>query len=78
MKMKNVQVKIKNTERKLKILEKMKDEFVKHHGEGEYKKKRIKLLRILVDAGDKDDVSNAAEKDDGNDDEPEEKNGDAN
>jgi hypothetical protein len=78
IKTKNTEKMIKNTERKLKMLEKMKDEYVKHNGEDAYEKKRIKLLRILLDAGDKmdDDESKVAGKDDDNADEPGERNDD--
>ena len=77
MKTKNAERTIKNTERKLKMLEKMKNEYVKHNGEDAYEEKRIKLLQILIDAGDEkddNDESKTAGTDDDNEDETGEKN----
>ena len=77
IKTKNEERTIKNTERKLKMLEKMKNEYVKHNGEDAYEEKRIKLLQILIDAGDEkddNDESKTAGTDDDNEDETGEKN----
>jgi hypothetical protein len=54
------------------MLEKMKNEYVKHNGEDAYEEKRIKLLQILIDAGDEkddNDESKTAGTDDDNEDE---------
>eukprot|EP01082_Thalassiosira_pseudonana_P012851 g11524.t1 g11524 contig57:9464-10532(-) len=76
IKTKNEERTIKNTERKLKMLEKMKNEYVKHNGEDAYQEKRMKLLQILIDAGDEkdDDKSKTAGTDDDDEDEAGEKN----
>ena len=55
--MKNVENKMKIAKSKLKLLEEMKEEYVKHNGEEKYAKKRATLMNALIDAGDEDDVS---------------------
>eukprot|EP00970_Alexandrium_tamarense_P001164 scaffold124_cov120-Alexandrium_tamarense.AAC.2 len=55
--MKNVESKMKIAKTKLKLLEEMKEEYVKHNGEEKYAKKRATLMNALIDAGDEDDVS---------------------
>lgn len=57
LKEKNVESKMKIAKSKLKLLEEMKEEYVKHNGEEKYAKKRATLMNALIDAGDEDDVS---------------------
>eukprot|EP01082_Thalassiosira_pseudonana_P002349 g1773.t1 g1773 contig11:36271-37404(+) len=49
--------KIKIVKTKLKMLEKMKEEYVEHNGAEKYAQKRAKLMNTLMDVGDEDDVS---------------------
>mgnify|MGYP006198631137 CR=1 FL=1 len=56
-KAKRAKDKIKIVKTKLKMLEKMKEEYVEHNGEEKYAQKRAQLMNTLMDVGDEDDVS---------------------
>jgi division protein CdvB (Snf7/Vps24/ESCRT-III family) len=56
-KAKRAKDKVKIVKTKLKMLEKMKEEYVEHNGEEKYAQKRAQLMNTLMDVGDEEDVS---------------------